>query len=300
MKFSRLLSIFLKVTCGYYDKYHTGGIPHTVLFFMLELQTSKSELIFQIPSNQGNVSISRIIHLTSQKCDVQYANNSGMHLQSLWSELCWDGLYFKKKKKGRKREEENLSCSQKNSDKKSKTTRLTFLYNYSSDQSAGGVKRHWWSCGALHCNLDLSIQNNNQFSILQIWATQQKGWKKGTHGSLQRTEGTRQNILWCDLTIPEPFSNATKHFIWQNQHHPNCEMRRQPHARRTIWAQRAKFLRTAGSLKLFFHIKCVDSNKTLKAKTTKEQLHNKKHSPGLERSHDFNLKQKKKKREKNL
>lgn len=59
----------------------------------------------------------------------------------------------------------------------------------------GGVKRHWsWSCEALHCNLDLSTQNNNQFSILQICATQQKGWKS----SVDWEHTAKYSVVWLN------------------------------------------------------------------------------------------------------
>lgn len=58
-----------------------------------------------------------------------------MHMQSLWSELRWDVQKFKKKEEEKKK---ILVVPKKNSDKKTKTTRWTFLYNYSSDQKTGG------------------------------------------------------------------------------------------------------------------------------------------------------------------
>lgn len=74
-----------------------------------------------------------------------------------------------------------------------------------------------------------------------------------------------QGEIFCGVI--KPFLNLSamlqSTLFGKNQHHTNCEMWRQPHARRTNWAQKAKILRTAGSLKLLFHIKCVDSNKTL-------------------------------------
>lgn len=115
-----------------------------------------------------------------------------------------------------------------------KTTRLTFLYNYSSNQNVGGGLKDTEAGAVKHFTaiwiyLFRTIINSAFYKSVP---------RSRRAESLQWTESTRQNILWCDQTIPEPFGNATKHFIWQNQHHTNCEMRRQPHARRQIELKR--------------------------------------------------------------
>lgn len=136
----------------------------------------------------------------------------------------------------------------------------------------------WRSCKALSCNLGPSIWNNHQFSVSQIWASQQTGWKRGTHGRHEwRCRSTRQNVLRCDLTIAELFSSVTKYFVWQNQ--PLCQLWWQLHPvrKRQTELQRANTWEQPAGWNFFFfsHKMCRfkwNSDKSTKPKTQRSSF----------------------------
>lgn len=96
--------------------------------------------------------------------------------------------------------------------------------------------------------------------------------------NMWRTERMGENILWCDETIIELFSCDTKHFVWQNQHHPCCEVWWQPHEVRkqqnelkkaNFWGQPAlEYLRLFSAANVYNWIrkwhkqKAKDNNRT--------------------------------------
>lgn len=88
-----------------------------------------------------------------------------------------------------------------------------------------------------------------------------------------------ENILRCDETIIELFSYDTKHFVWQNQHHPYCEVWWQPHEVRKQQNELKKansrgqpaleYLRLFSAANVYIE---SDSDTSRKPKTTTEQL----------------------------
>lgn len=170
---------------------------------------------------------------------VHCTNNSRIHLQRLWSELWQDGLEIKANKK-------KFLVVHKNSDnkKKNRNTKLTFLYNYSSDHtekteakshSEGAVKL----LAAIWIHLYRTIINSAFY-------------KSGPHSRrakrkalMEDMSGAKYSVVWLNLywTFQQCYkalclTKPTQSQLW-NVVAASCS------EETTNWAQKVKFLRKA-------------------------------------------------------